>query len=48
MNSDSVYRLLINSTWLFLSGWMVLLIAVSLITFIPEGSEQKLDQHGSR
>jgi hypothetical protein len=36
MNSDSLYRLLMDSSWLFLSGWSVALVAVSVIAFRQE------------
>jgi hypothetical protein len=36
MNSDSLYRLLMDSSWFFLSGWSIALLAMSVIAFRQE------------
>jgi hypothetical protein len=38
MNIDVVYSWLIDSTWLFLGSWVVLLLAAYVVTFRRDGS----------
>ncbi len=38
MNFDVVYSWLIDSTWLFLGSWVVLLLAACVIAFRRDGS----------
>jgi hypothetical protein len=35
MNVDLVYSCLIDSTWLFLGSWVVLLLTAGLLAFTP-------------
>lgn len=37
MNVDLVYSYLIDSTWLFLGSWVVLLLTAGVVAFIPGG-----------
>jgi hypothetical protein len=36
MNSDMVYSYLINASWLFLAGWVVLLVLAFTVVFHRE------------
>jgi hypothetical protein len=38
MNTDLVYACLINSTWFFLSGWVLLLVLACVVEFRHEWS----------
>ena len=44
MNVDLVYSYLIDSTWLFLGGWVVLLLTAGLLAFAPLGRGQASDR----
>lgn len=35
MNLDVVYSYIIDSTWFFLGGWVVLLLAAGVVAFAP-------------
>jgi hypothetical protein len=44
VNVDLVYSCLIDSTWLFLGGWVVLLLTAGLLAFAPLGSGHTSDR----
>jgi hypothetical protein len=35
MNLETVYAYLIDSTWFFLGGWVVLLLTAGVVAFSP-------------
>jgi hypothetical protein len=44
MNVDLVYSYLIDSTWLFLGSWVVLLLTAGLLAFAPLGRGHASDR----
>lgn len=44
MDVELVYSYLIDSTWLFLGSWVVLLLTASVFAFVPIGRRRVSDR----